>query len=131
MLLDETPIFVLWSILVTCVFLNIKKFLETYFTHVFKYSEYFNDNIYFKIKSLCRNTYLFYLLYYMSYYVIFVQFCQIYFGFCFKIQEIIFIDHINCGFFLLLFSGSISFNYFFPQSFLFLTCLVFFYSVFY
>lgn len=46
MLLDETPIFVLWSILVTCVFLNIKKFLETYFTHVFKYSEYFNDNVF-------------------------------------------------------------------------------------
>ena len=47
MILDKTPIFILWSILVICVFLNIKKFLETYcFTHVFKYSEYFNDNLY-------------------------------------------------------------------------------------
>lgn len=43
----------------------------------------------------------------------------------------LFLLTISIVYVFVLFSGSISFNYFFPQSFLFLTCLVFFYILFY
>ena len=121
MLLDETPIFSLWSILVTCVFLNIKKFLEIV---SLMFSNIVNILMitYFKIKNLYRYISVLHLYIVWAIMLLLFNFVRHILGSTSKYRELL-LSTISVVF---SFAGSSSFNSLFPQLFLLLTFLVFF-----